>query len=127
MIIKIGRRNCVSKRRHLHWPLRFSSRFLSLKDIDKQACSGRAEDVAIAAAEIREAAEHFTVIRAQRSRVGSMVAAHGALGAEHGTVTVKVRIENVGEIQRTSQGASSIQSCGLGRRAPWVDDQEDPE
>jgi len=54
--------------------------------------TGRAEDVAIAAAEIREAAEHFTVIRAQRSRVGSMVAAHGALGAEHGTVTVKVRV-----------------------------------
>jgi len=54
--------------------------------------TGRAEDVAIAAAEIREAAEHFTVIRAQRSRVGSMVAAHGALGSEHGTVTVKVRV-----------------------------------
>ena len=54
--------------------------------------SGRAEDVAIAAAEIREAAEHFTVIRAQRTRVGSMVAAHGVLGSEHGTVTVKVRV-----------------------------------
>lgn len=53
--------------------------------------TGRSEDVSIAALEIREAAEHFTLIRAQRSRVGSMIG-QGSDHSEHGTVTVKVRV-----------------------------------
>lgn len=52
--------------------------------------TGRAEDVQIAADEIREAAEHFTIIRAQRSRIGALQSPLAPNEGEPGTVTVKV-------------------------------------
>ena len=48
--------------------------------------------MAIAAAEIREAAEHFTMIRAQRSRIGALQSPLAPSEGEPGTVTVKVYI-----------------------------------
>ena len=52
--------------------------------------SGRWEDVQIAAGEIREAADHFTQLRAERSRIGALQSPLAPSEGEPGTVTVKV-------------------------------------
>ena len=45
----------------------------------------------MAAAEIREAAQHFTQLRAERSRIGCLQSPLAPSEGEPGTVTVKVR------------------------------------
>ena len=54
---------------------------------------GRWDDVQIAAAEIREAAHHFTQLRAERSRIGALQSPLAPSESEPGTVTVKVSEE----------------------------------
>ena len=52
--------------------------------------SGRWSDVQTAAAEIREAAHHFTQLRAERSRIGALQSPLAPSEGEPGTITVKV-------------------------------------
>lgn len=54
--------------------------------------TGRWSDVQTAASEIREAAAHFTQLRAERSRIGALQSPLAPSEGEPGTVTVKVRV-----------------------------------
>ena len=66
------------------------SQYSRLADVIKKSNSGRWDDVQIAAAEIREAAHHFTQLRAERSRIGALQSPLAPSEGEPGTVTVKV-------------------------------------
>jgi len=54
--------------------------------------TGRWSDVQTATTEIREAAQHFTQLRAERSRIGALQSPLAPSEGEPGTVTVKVRV-----------------------------------